>query len=237
MSSAKSKGKTIWEIISEKFNRDITPLEFQYHNPLSAKVGNTMSFSNLPEYEGINFVIEKISVPETRIGDKKFYHTDYILKGISLDMDYPLRIRLRVIPDENSFNKLGCRLQLLKVCDEFEFDEGFYSVVTDPCKEFSINQDDQGNELELPLIYRRVEDVADPYHARVTVLCDKDNDGTVDKEELDRYNITYWDYHRQYIDQDSQTKVDFLNVEMNDKSRYFTLMRGFEVDPSQIMVI
>lgn len=238
MPPSKEKGRTLWEILTGRNKRDLTPLELQYHNPLGARVGNTVSFEHEPEISGINFVIEKLSVYETRIKSRKFFHTDYHLKGLALGMDKPLRFRLRLVPDEDETNKLGSKVQLLQLYDEMEWDEGFHNgVLCNDSGEFHVNYDDEGRELAEARKYWRVEDVLDPYNARVTVLCDLDGNGTIEDDELERLNVTYWDYHRMTKDENQQEKLEFLTIEMDDKTRYFTFLRGTEVAAFQIVVI
>jgi len=237
MSSVDGNGRSLFEILTGRNKRDMTPLELQYHNPLEAKVGCTVSFEHEPDIQGINFVIEKISVYETRIGTKKFYHTDYHLKGISLDVDTYIRMRLRVIPDENVTNELGCKVQLLYLYHEMSWDEPFYEeVLGDPTGEFWVNHDDDGNELEEPRKYWRVEDVRDPYTARLTILHDTDGDGTIDDDELEHFTMIYWDYSRLTDDENEQEITEFLTIEMEEETKWFTFLRGTDILPSQIIV-
>jgi hypothetical protein len=231
------KGRTLFEILTGRNKRDMTPLELQYHNPLGAKVGNTISFDHQPDIGGINFYVERISVYETRVVGKKFYHTDYHLKGLSLGMEKPLRFRLRLIADSDSVNPLGCNIQLLSLYDEMEWDEGFYAVVNNPSGEFHVNHDDFGDELEVARTYWRIEDVVDPYHSRTTILKDDDEDGSVNEDELERINVIYWDFSRETEDHNDQKITEFLTIEMNEKTKFFTFLRGTEVDASQITVI
>jgi hypothetical protein len=213
------------------------PLELQYHNPLEAKVGCTVAFDHEPEIAGINFVVESISVYRTKIRHSDFFHTDYHLKGISLDHDAPVRLRLRLIPDENVEHQLGHRVQLLYLYHEMEHDPAFLKdVLGDPTGEFWVNQDDQGNELEEPRKYWRVEDVLDPYNARLTVLTDVDGDGTIEDDELEHRDMVYWDYSRMTDDPNGQEITEFLTVEMDKDTGYFKFLRGTEVLPSQITI-
>lgn len=233
----KPKGRTLFEILTGKNKRDLRPLELQYHNPLEAKVGCTVAIDHDERTSGVNFVIDRISVYETKIKEKKFYHTDYHLKGVTLDRDRPLRLRLRLIPDDDATNKLGSKLQLLHLYDEMEYDQGLYEhVLNGGSGVFDVNYDDDGNELEVPRRYWRVEDVLDPWHARVTVLRDADGNGKIDESELERFDATYWDYHRDTHDVNNVKFVESLTVEMNDKSRYFLFLRGREIGAFQVQV-
>ncbi len=234
------KGRTIFEILSSQNKRNLTPLELQHYNPLKAKIGCTVFFDSDPSLKGINFVIEKISVYETQISGKKHYHTDYHLKGVTLDRVKPIRYRLRLIPDSDATNKLGSSLQLLSMYHEMEFDKDFYDgVLCSESKIFDINEDDAGNDLPEPWRYWRVGEFStpNPYFARITVLSDKDGNGIVEQEELEYYDIEYWDYSREATDANGQTSIEFLDVEMGKKNHYFTFFRGREILASQVFVI
>lgn len=236
--SADGRGRTLFDIIMGRNKHDPTPLELKYPNPLGAKVGCTVSFQHDPEISGINFVIDKIAIYETNIGSETFTHTDYHLRGVTLSSNEPYRFRLRLIPDADETNTLGCKVQLLKLYDEMEWDQEFHdNVLCNEAKEIDINYDDQGEALAEPNRYWRVEDILSPYEAHVTLLADKDGDGEVEKHELDKYHVQYWDYHRETDDVNGQSFTEFLTIEMNVKSHYFTFLRGKDIDAFQITVI
>lgn len=237
MPSANGRGRTLFEILTGRNQRDMRPLELQYHNPLEAKVGCTVAFEHEPEIAGINFVIEGISVYKTKVRSENFFNTDYHLKGVSLDQDAPVRLRLRLIADENVENQLGHRVQLLHLYHQMEYDKAFHKdVLGDPSGEFHVNQDDEGKDLEEPRKYWRVEDVLDPYNARLTVLRDVDGDGTIEDEELEHRDVVYWDYSRLTDDAAGNEITEFLTIEMDKETGYFKFLRGTEVLPSQIAV-
>lgn len=250
MTSADGKGRTLWEILTGRNQRDMTPLELQYHNPLSAKIGCTVTFDHEPTIVGINFVIEKIAVFETKIERcrKRFFHTDYHLRGTSLDTDGYLRMRLRVIPDENAENEIGCFVRLLYLFKEVPWDESLYNMLCengdhddtwDESGEvtFKVNYDDEGNELEEPHRYWRIEDVPDPFTSRVTLLHDADKNGTVDDDELEHYDVECWDFARDTKDLETEeTFTEFLCAEMDVETHYFTFLRGTDIKPFQITV-
>jgi hypothetical protein len=229
------RGRTLFDILTGRNQRDMRPLELQYHNPLEAKVGCTVAFEHEPEISGINFVIEKISVYKTTVGSKDFFHTDYHLKGISVDHDSTVRLRLRLISDEKSEN--GQRIQLLYLYDQFEFDKDFHdNNLGDPTGELHVTQDDEGNDLDEPRKYWRVEDVLDPYKSRLTILRDIDGNGTIEDEELEHKDVTYWDYSRNTDDSAGNEITEYLTVEMDTKTGYFDFLRGTDVLSSQISV-
>ena len=251
---SEQKGRTIWDIITGKKKQEKNkPLELRLHNPLGAKVGCVVNFDHEAELKGIGFVIEKIIVYETRVANEKYYHTDYCLRGVSLDRDKPIRFRLRLMDDEDATNELGCRLQLLQPYYELPYDEGLRDLcmangdndATDEAgeKTFKVNKDDVGNDLEEARRYWRIGgQELGPYEAYTTTLKDKDGDGKVDESELEHGQLTYWDFSRITEDEGEQEITEFLTIELNNselplKQRTFTMWRGPEVQAFQVTVI
>ena len=109
MKSADGKGRTLFEMLTGRNKRDMTAQELQVHNPLQAKVGWSVSLSYEADLSGYNFFVESIWVWETKIGDTTFHHTDYNLKATAVGQDKPIRIKLRLIPDDDSSTRLGTR--------------------------------------------------------------------------------------------------------------------------------
>ena len=247
MTSADGKGRSLFDVLTGRNQRDMTPLELQYHNPLEAKIGSTVCFDHEEDMSDINFVIEKISVYETEVDRKKFYHTDYHLKGMSLDTEGYIRMRLRITPDENVTGEMGQRIQLLYLYDEKGWDEDLYDMLCENgdydesyddegTVSFKVDYDDEGNELEEPRQYWRIENVPDPYNSNCTLIADLDGDGTIEDDELERFPITSWDFSRLTDDENEQEITEYLTVEMDDDTRYFTFLRGTDIKPFQITV-
>ena len=256
-------GRTLFEILTGRNKRDMTPLELQYHNPLRARIDQTITFDHEEGLTGINFVVERIVVYKTVVTaggkTKDFFHTDYVLKGVTLGMDKPIRLRLRLLPDEDSMNDLGCKLQLLTLYHEEPHNDDLVCYLNRPeyfvegndsgepddiC--FCINHDPEGNDLDEPQMFWRVDGfdsngnlvLDQAYEANVTVLVDDDGDGTIENDELEHYNVEYWDYHRQYTDPDSQREtIEYLHAEVDSDTGNITMYRGTEVHADQIFII
>jgi hypothetical protein len=254
--SADGRGRTLLEILTGRNKKDMTPLELQYHNPLKAKIGVSMSFKNtLIAPMKVNFFVQAIEVWETLIDRKKYYHTDYCLKGQTLDDPKPMRYRLRLTPDEDA--STGYQFRLMKDYYQCGWTEAesmnlLDGVLRDQDGEFHINEADDGTPLDEPLIFWRegdpreardaeghlIGDPLDPYSAKVTILKDLDGDGTVEDDELERLNVSYWDYSRLTHDEDLDRQVmEFLSVQMDEETRVFTFLRGEVVEPFQVEVI
>lgn len=245
--SANGRGRTLFERLTGANKKDARPLELQYHNPIGARVGSTVAFEQEQDISSINFVVEALSVYQTKIQAASFYHSDYHLKGISLEQTAPVKFRLRLIADENVPDQLGHRVQLLRLIAEKEFDEKFCNDVLGHA-EGIISSSKVGNgyqffiedpdaPVEGSSKYWRVEDVLDPYNARVTILRDTDGNGTIEDDELEKREVIYWDYSRLTNDPLSgQELTEFLTVEMDKATKYFKFFCGKEVLPSQVAV-
>jgi hypothetical protein len=248
--SADGKGRTLFEMLTGQNKKDMTPQEFQFHNPLQAKVGCSVSVSHEPDLAGYNFFVQTICVGETTIGGKKFYHTDYNLKATVVGQDKPIRLKLRLIPDEDSSSEIGHKIQVLRPYMEFGYkfaeENDFLSVLADEEGVFKILADRDGNtfsEEDQPM-YWRVDDVRDPYKCRVTILKDQDGDGLVTKDELEYQNYLIWDYHRNTMNEQEEPYTEFLNVEEEvnyvggePQCVWFTILTGREVEAFQVAVI
>ncbi len=256
MKSADGRGRTLFEMLAGRNKRDMSAQELQVHNPLQAKVGWSVSVNYEADLSGYNFFVETIWVWETKIGGtpttlpKTFYHTDYNLKATAVGQDKPIRIKLRLIPDDDSSNELGHKIQVLRPYMEFGWkfveENNFLDVLADEEGVFKILADRDGNPIDEDVqpTYWRVDDVRDPYKCRVTVLRDLDGDGSVQKDELEYADYLVWDYHRDTTNPETKQKFrEFLNVEEeveydDEEPRciWFTIYTGREVEPFQIVI-
>jgi hypothetical protein len=226
------KGRTAFELLMVRNKRDMTPSEVQNHNPLEIDVGCCVTLENEPELEGIRFIVKKIVVYCTKIGSKKFYYTDYCLKGASINLDKPVYLRLRLIKNDNI--TIGCSFQLLHLCKESPWNEVFYEYVSangdcdphwDTEREFTfkVDRNDEGEMLEEPRRYWRVDGVIGPRVARQAIMTDNG---------LEHREVSYWDFSR-ITDSDIQEN---LWIEMDNNTRCFSLYRGYEILATQIRV-
>ena len=238
-----ANGRTIWEILTGRNKRNMTPLELQYHNPLETKVGQVITFEHEVELNGVNFVIENIAVYETNVNKKRFYHTDYCLKGSTSEAESPICLRLRLLKNEE--DEFGHTFQILHMYDQIG-NEGvakFLAYVTQNGDHnphwdnegevtFKIHYGDEGEPLKEPLRYWRVEEATDPYKARQTILIDDE----IDDNELDHRTIQYWDFSRVATSQDGTSVTELLWVELDEKTMSVSLFRGSEILSNQVIV-
>lgn len=237
ITSADGKGRSLWQIITGKNKKVIGPTEFEYHNPLKAKIGVSVSISSDLEFSGINFFVDKIEVYQTEVGRKKFYSTDYCLRGITLNSPKPIRLRLRAIPNDDVEG--GFEFRMYKLYYEMGYDQHFHEkILGDPSGEFWVNEADDGSPLADPWKYWRKNDAKDAYGATVTSMRDENKDGKVSEDELTHSEVWYWDFSRLTTDNVTQQEYEeFLDIEQNAESKYFTFYRGRTIEPFQVSMI
>ena len=211
----------------------VPPVESKYYNPLKVVIGDYIDINDI-DYAGLAFEISGIMEYRRVIGGQEFFFTDYlaIAKQLNKD-DVVLRVRLMPVTDPRPDNDLTHYVILLKTFDEFEYGkfEGFEeNVLNDKSGIFKITDDATG-EKDVP--FWRVNDVKSPYTAGQTIIEDKNSDGKVDSREVDSGEVKYWDYWR-------GTKIegvdmtDWVFVEMDTETGWFTILRGREIDATRI---
>jgi hypothetical protein len=211
--------------------KEVTSQTRQF-NPLNAKVGQFISFSEEQKLAGLDFAITKFIPYEIRIGRKRFYQADYCLKA-NQSSGKPIRARLRLIEDENETNQWGSHVQFLQIFHEMPYDESMYNLCMsngdhsdqydDPGEvTFKVNYDADGNELEPPHRYWRCEDATEPYHAVAYEKGDGDHD------------VTFWDFSRITEDEGDQKVTENLVVEMENETHSFTILRGPDLKAFQV---
>ena len=241
--SADGYGRTLWQKLMGSNVKDETSIEIRdvkpepgeeapakpqkmVCNPLNAKISAIVSIGYEGEYKGLDFKIEAIEVYTDHVGTKNFSHADYILRND----DKKLRLRVYKKPTGD----LKC--ELYKDYDEMGWDQGFWDVLNHDSHEFEVNEDDNGNRLDTPNVYWRVNGAVDPYQATKQVLKDVDGDGKVSDKEVSNVEVNYWDYSRE-TDVNGVFNLEFMLVEMNSDTKYFNLYRGKEIKAFQLTVI
>ncbi len=227
-----TENKNLWQRFLDLFRKkepvDTRPVEFRYHNPLELKIGGSVAFDHIPDLLGCNLIVKKIISYETVIGRQKFNHTDYLLQGL-VDNDRVI-YRLRVLADDR-FEK-GFQIILLFLDQSFGYSETFTEFLKDTSMELWQDNPDGSQRT-----YWRIDDVFNPYTATCTEISDIDKNGVIDQSEVETYEVTYWDYHRNTIDSNDQPLHEFLFVERQESSGWYDIYRGSEIRWFQIMAI
>ncbi len=222
------RGKTLWEMLLAKIQG---PVELRHYNPLRARVGSSLMIDHI-DLKDLNFFVQEIREYRRRIRGQQFSFVDYVLLARPLE-GQEVWARLRLVPVEGTPDPAAPshHALLLRLYDEFAYDEGFHKVVTDTTRKFEVREGERVTEE-----YYRINDLTDPYKAEVAIMKDINHDGTVDPDEVETVRLEYWDYQREVKDEAGQPVRQYLFVEMDKDSGWFQIWRGEELDPQQVFV-
>lgn len=221
--SANGQGKTLWEMLKDRLKKSDSAIPF--YNPLDYRTGSLISLAKgHPEFAAYDFTITEILEFTRRINGQEFKFTDYVLAGTNtktFDRDENLTLRLRVVP-----NQAGAHdALLLRLYDEFAFDEAFLEVVRDTTGLFEISDDDSSATYQ----YSRINNVRNSYEAAVMKITGTVEDGKASPKKVAPMKLEYWDYWRDAAVADGPaTKKQFLFVELNADSGWFQIWLGEE---------
>jgi hypothetical protein len=220
-----NKGKTLWEMLTERLHGSGNGAGIAFANPLDLRVGSPLAvaYANGPEFTDYNFTVQEIREYTRRIQGQDFRFADYVLRGVnakSPDADDVLMTRVRVVPNQAGANDA----LLLRIYDEFEFAEDFLAVVKDTTGLFKVTDDKSGAEA----IFSRINDVRESYQAAVLVVAETTPDGKGAPGKVSPAKVEYWDYWRDADIGADKTAKEFVFVEMNSDTGWFQIWRGRE---------
>jgi hypothetical protein len=214
--------KTLFQIMKDKAEAKERGKEIPcpVANPLELKFDSMVSFAiaDMPEEE---FRVKSIAETVREVNHERFLFVDYFLLRQS---DGSPVFKLRAQDD---------RCLLLETIDSFGFDEGFKEVIDDSLDGFTVHNADGATDA-----YARMNGMSKPWCAAVSTLIDKDKDGKITgNDPVLNTMMDYWDFSREVVDEANQKYDEFLFVEMSRDSGWFTLWRGREIHPSQVLVV
>lgn len=223
-----AKGRTLWEMLLDKLKG---PVEFQYYNPLKARIGSAATLDEM-EWRDLNFFVLSIHEYKRKIGGQEFRFVDYALMARPLGGE-KIIVRLRLMPVDDPDQTAGVahHVLLLRLDDDLPYDEGLHKVVTDGTRKFQVLEDDQ-----VQAEYVRINDVDAPYRAEVTIVRDANLDKHVTRDEIENRRLEYWDYWREVKDEAGQPRREFLFVEMDGENGWFQIWKGSEIDPKRVLM-
>jgi hypothetical protein len=207
------------------------PVEFQYYNPLHARIGTSILIDEV-EWKQHTFFVQEIREYRRTIGGQDFRFADYVLLAqVPGAEDVRVRLRLNPVDDPATAGGLTHHALLLRLYDEMAYDEGMYQVVNDMTRRFQVSEGGQVTEE-----YERLHDVTGAYKAVVSVIKDANQDSRVDPDEVAKVRLEYWDYVREVPNEAGQAVRQYLFVEMDAETGWFQLWRGEELNPERVQV-
>ncbi|MGH7173260.1 MAG: hypothetical protein ACRELG_23510 [Gemmataceae bacterium] len=223
-----AKGRTLWEMLLDKLKG---PVEFQYYNPLRARIGSAVTLDEV-EWRDLNFFVLSIHEYKRTIGGQEFRFVDYALVARPLRGDKVL-VRLRLMPVDDPDQAAGVthHVLLLQLDDDLPYDEALHKIVSDGTKKFQVLKDDK-----VDAEYGRINDTCTPYEAEVTIVRDVNLDKHVTRDEIEKRRVEYWDYWREVKDEAGQPRREFLFVEMDGDNGWFQIWNGREIDPKRVVM-
>ena len=219
------KGKTLWEMFTERIRGGGNGTGIAFANPLDLRVGSAVNvpYSNGPELAEYDFSVQEIREYNRRIGGQDFRFTDYVLRGVnkkSFDANDVIAAHLRAVP-----NQAGAHDDLLlRLYDEFAFAEDFLAVLKDTSGIFETTDDKSGTTET----FSRINDLRESYEAAVLVVSETTPDGKAASGKTTAVKLEYWDYWRDADLGDGKTAKEFVFVEMNSDTGWFQIWRGKE---------
>lgn len=205
---------TIWQML---MNFRKKPEEMSVHNPLKLLIGSRILIDTV---DLANDICKIVSIREinTKINNKNNKFTDYELK-LSNNENSLLRV---------SENENGNHFILLKKLDSFPYNKEYHEGL-----KFENNN---GEAMEGDATYWRIDDCQSEWIASVAYLKDINKDGKIQSEEIDKSNLTYWDFYRQTENEVGTEYIEYYFVEM-DEYGVFTIWIGSEIDQTRITTL
>ncbi len=230
-------GKTLWQRWTEKPEK---PVEVKFYDPLGVKVGGSITINEL-DYRDYNFFLQEIrEYTRPELGEQHSF-TDYVLVARPIGGE-DKTVRIRCFNKPNPADGMPFQPVLLEQYDSLAYDEGLHNVVKDTTGKFQVN--DNG---KLQAEYYRPTVGSKPllreYTAKVNVITKLLKEGVADgglpsgnspivKEELE-----YWDYSRTIKDEANQDVEEYVFVEMNKDNGWFTIWKGVELSPHEVVLM
>lgn len=201
--------------VKKFFSPKLDVIEERIYNPLNVKIGRPITIDAL-DFRNLTTYITSINEYKSDLGD----FVDYQIEDINPSGTKVVG-KIRFIK--------GGRSLILEQYDQLDFDEGLWDALQKP--DHSMNVDD--DDIALHEVYWRPKASRRAgYEVTVTSLKDADDDGIVVQSEVEVNAVKMWDFDKEKSS--VLERPQWLYVELNNRTRVFTLYRGFEIAPSQI---
>jgi len=217
---------TLFEVVKAKKEQKENGIEIEcpVANPLWLKFSslidiNTAKFPDLRDLK-----LTAIEEYGRVIDESKFVFTDYRLTSRENDSVF---IKLRCMDDGDfillqPFENMAHSEELEEVLDETET-SGHFQIT-----------DDENNTVDE---YVCINNVKSPFEATVRKLVDADrNDKITRTDPVITSRLKYWSFWR-YVEKEGTKFEEFLIIEMSKSNGWFTMWKGYFVDPNHVSII
>lgn len=228
--ATRDKGKEEYITIAEAIRRwwgdekkaAQVPAVLKSFNPLQLRVADSVKIETPRLLKFTEFVVAMVDVYERHVGGKALSFVDYVLVDDTTETNQKW-VTLRVnsidtaIPDAQA---RMCYLALMphKECEwDAEVEHVWNSVL--PHGELQV----QFADGDAPAVYRRVDELTEPYLARVTEFKSDEADETSEE-------IVYWDFAREV----RPGKTEYYFFERNERTGRVQTFVGEPVDEGDI---
>lgn len=221
---------TLWQMLVRKFKGPEPLKSTQIINPLKAKIGSSVVIDVL-DYRDMTFFTKEIHEVSRVIGTNNYPFTDYVLLARPIGKD-DVSVKMRLMP--SSSGDLTHNVVLLQKYDELGFDQDFRNLLDD--EEFVITKE----EVEVGRFWR-INDVKNSYKCKLKVVNEQNENPekpvtNATSTNYDGMEIEYWDYWREFTGEADQLTKEFLFIEMDIGTGYFTLWKGIEINANSVDV-
>lgn len=219
-------GMTLWQKWTQPTPVE-KPLELQCFNPLGVKVGDSVTLDVL-DYRSTGFIVEEVREYDRHLGEKAKF-TDYTLAPIfKRENNKSVRLRCYQTPDKT----MPYEAIVLTWYDGLPFDQGLADHCNAESGLFEVFEDGVLQES-----FSRVGGLRVVGEATVRSFKDDDGSGKVDLDEVETFDIEYWDYVREAMDEANQCYERYLIVEKDKRNGWFEIWTGHTVHPERVLLM
>lgn len=209
-------GRTAFQILRDKFSG---PPELKLYNPLALTNGQLVRL-NIIDLNDMMFKVTGVRQYDRLMGGNHYQFVDYDVHGA----DKNFRIRMIPMSNPDLASGLTHDIILLSLYYECSYNdaEGLRDAleISNSTGEFEIDWNG------ITKYYRINDTVRGNYDASVKCVLQEHNDD---------YDVSYWDYHTQLVDEVNQPIVRYLFIEVDTDGMY-QLWVGDKIDPLQLSV-
>lgn len=210
------------------------PKELGIFNPLKARIGGSLSIDAMGVRDHTYRIVSMSEFNREICQLGKFVDYEGVCR-VGREID---KLRLRMVPQEHPDELTGLTHSALVL--RLHYECGHQDAVESGLERTVKGRGNTGQfEIEwggTKTVYFRIGDLKTCYIAKISILKDEDGNGIVNSDEIRSEAVEYYDYHTELQDEAGQPYLEYLFVERNQKTGWWQIWKGSEVDPCRILV-